>query len=159
MTFAPGEDLGQNLGSLFEVRDSGGRVVAGAGFMEAYNTRFRSSRHTLQFFLRPQKDADSFTVKRLPHPDLGTGVYLFDSNENLFAWTSEKNNSVRRWNTAVKKWQPRVAPQNPVIRSGDGIMQLGSGSLIFSNGQVRFNGRQILAPAGQGSYFNFYYAH
>ncbi|MFP6575184.1 MAG: hypothetical protein VB912_08540 [Pirellulaceae bacterium] len=158
MTFAPGEDLGQNLGSLFEVRDSGGRVVAGAGFMEAYNTRFRSSRHTLQFFLRPQKDADSFSVKRLPHPDLGTGVYLFDSNENLFAWTSEKNNSVRRWNAAVNKWQPRVAPQNPVIRSGDGIMQLGSGSLIFSNGQVRFNGRQILAPAGQGSYFNFYYA-
>ncbi|MFP6672236.1 MAG: hypothetical protein VB857_12545, partial [Pirellulaceae bacterium] len=63
MTFAPGEDLGQNLGSLFEVRDSGGRVVAGAGFMEAYNTRFRSSRHTVQFFLRPQKDADSFSVK------------------------------------------------------------------------------------------------
>ena len=32
MTFAPGEDVGQKLGSLFEVHDAQGRVVAGAGF-------------------------------------------------------------------------------------------------------------------------------
>ena len=158
MTFAAGDDLGQNFGSLFEIRDTSGHVVAGAGFMESYNTRFRSSRHTLQFFVRPDQDANHFRVKRLPHPDLGTGVYLFDNDQQLFAWTSKKNNSVRRWNVLKKQWQSVVAPQQPLIRSGDGIMQLGSGTLVFSNGQATFNGKQILAPAKQGSYANFYYA-
>ena len=158
MTFDPGEDLGQNLGSLFEIRDAVGRVVAGAGFMEVYNTRFRGSRHTLQFFVRPAKEADKFTVKRLPHPDLGTGVYLYDHNAQLFAWTSEKSNAVRQWQPTDQRWQPRPVAESSAIRSGEGIMQLGSGTLIFSNGQASFNGRQILAPAKQGSYSNFYYA-
>ena len=58
-----GQDRGQNFGSLFEVRDSKDRVIAGAGFMEVYNTRFRSDRHTLQFFLRPEKDVDRFEIR------------------------------------------------------------------------------------------------
>ncbi len=157
MSFAPGEDVGQKLGSLFEVHDAQGRVVAGAGFMEVYNTRFRGSRHTLQFFVRPAKEADKFTVKRLPHPDLGTGVYLYDHKAQLFAWTSQKSNAVRQWQSTSQQWQPRPTTA-PVIRSGEGIMQLGSGAMIFSNGQVSFNGRQILAPAKQGNYANFYYA-
>ena len=138
MTFAPGEDLGQNLGSLFEIRDAAGRVVAGAGFMEVYNTRFRGSRHTLQFFVRPAKEADKFTVKRLPHPDLGTGVYLYDHKAKLFAWTSQKSNAVRQWQATDERWQPRPVAEAPAIRGGEGIMQLGSGTLIFSNGQVQF---------------------
>ncbi|MFP6620318.1 MAG: hypothetical protein VB877_13300 [Pirellulaceae bacterium] len=159
VTFDPGKDLGQNFGSLFEVRDAKGQVVAGAGFMEVYNTRFRSNRHTVQFFLRPDQDTERFTVKRLPHPNLGTGVYLFDNNQRLFAWTSEKNNSVRRWNDTDQQWQTRLgnAPA-PMIRSGDGIMQVGSGTLVFSNGQATFEGKQILSAPKQGSYFNFYYA-
>ena len=32
MSFAPGEDVGQKLGSLFEVHDAQGRVVAGRQF-------------------------------------------------------------------------------------------------------------------------------
>ena len=64
-----GKDLGQNFGSLFEVRDAQGRVVAGAGFMAAYNTRFRMDRHTLQFFVRPPEGEGRFTLKRLPRPD------------------------------------------------------------------------------------------
>lgn len=159
VTFDPGKDVGQHFGSLFEVRDAKGQVVAGAGFMEAYNTRFRSSRHTVQFFVRPDRDTERFTVKRLPHPDLGTGTYLFDHNQQLFAWTSIKSNAYRGWNQADQQWQTRLENKSaPVIRSGDGIMQVGSGTLVFSNGQATFQGKQILSPPRQGSYLNFYYA-
>ena len=65
-----GRDGGQPFGSLFEARDAKGRLVAGAGFEEVYNTRFRSNRHTVQFFVRPAKGGDRFRIERLPHPDM-----------------------------------------------------------------------------------------
>ena len=47
-----GQDAGQSFGTLFEARDATGRIVGGAGFQDVYNTRFRTGRHTLQFFVR-----------------------------------------------------------------------------------------------------------
>ena len=47
-----GKDLGQNLGTVFEARDSDGQVLFGAGFMGLFNTHFRMDRWTLQFFVR-----------------------------------------------------------------------------------------------------------
>jgi hypothetical protein len=153
-----GQDRGQNFGSLFEVRDSKGRVVAGAGFMEVYNTRFRSDRHTLQFFVRPDKETARFTTERLPHPDLDCGIYLLDLNQKLYAWSSVRNNSVRLWDTVTRKWNDAPIPKTGRVRSGDGIMRLGDGVLTFTANQVAFNDRIILSPPELGRYYNFYYA-
>lgn len=154
-----GKDRGQSFGSLFEARDERGRVVAGAGFADVYNTRFRSDRHTLQFFVRPRKDADKFVVQRLPHPDLDCGVYLFGLNGQLFTWSSVRNNSVRRWDVGTKTWKNATPPKTGRIRSGDGVMRLGTGLLTFGNNRAVYNNRQILAPPKTGRYYNFYYAH
>ena len=153
-----GDDRGQSFGSLFEARDAKGRVVAGAGFADVYNTRFRSGRQTLQFFVRPEKNKTQFTVQRLPHPDLDCGVYLFGLDSKLFAWSSVRNNSVRVWNARDKKWKDAAAPKTGGIRSGDGLMRLGNGLLIFSDNRVTYNGREILSPPPKGRYYNFYYA-
>ena len=48
-----GQDVGQNLGSLFQARDAAGKVVAGAGYLGAFNTDARSDRHALQVFVKP----------------------------------------------------------------------------------------------------------
>lgn len=154
-----GKDRGQSFGSLFEARDERGRVVAGAGFVDVYNTRFRNDRHTLQFFVRPQSDSRNFAVERLPHPDLDCGVYLFDLNGQLFTWSSVRNNSVRRWDAIIKKWKDAAPPKTGLIRSGDGVMRLGTGILAFGNNRAVYNDRQILAPPETGRYYNFYYAH
>jgi hypothetical protein len=153
-----GQDRGQNFGSLFEVRDSKGRVVAGAGFMEVYNTRFRSDRHTLQFFVRPEKEADRFATERYPHPDLDCGVYLFGMNQKLYAWSSVRSNSVRLWDGGNQKWNDAPIPKTGRVRSGDGMMRLGDGILTFTGNQVAFNDRIILKPPKLGRYYNFYYA-
>jgi hypothetical protein len=155
-----GQDLGQNFGSLFEVRNSEGQVIAGAGFMEVYNTRFRSDRHTLQFFVRPEKEQDvnGFATTRLPHPDLDCGIYLFDLNQSLYAWSSVRNNSMRLWNSRSHEWADAVVPTTGKIRSGDGIMRLGTGTLTFTNNRVAYNDHEILSPPKLGKYYNFYYA-
>ncbi len=151
-----GHDLGQNFGSLFEARDGQGRLVAGAGFMEAYNTRFRGDRHTVQFFVRPRA-ASQFKIERLPHPDMDCGIYLFDLNQQLYTWTNARNNRVKRWDAATRKW---ILDRSHVggLSSGDGAMKLGKGLLVFRGNQARFGDRIILKPPARGRYYNFYYA-
>ena len=151
-----GRDLGQNFGSLFEVRDRDGQLVAGAGFMEAYNTRFRGERHTVQFFVRP-KAADQFKIERLPHPDMDCGIYLFDINQRLYTWTNARSNRVKRWDAVARKW---ILERSHVggLSSGDGAMKLGKGLLVFRGSQAQFGDRVILKPPARGRYYNFYYA-
>jgi hypothetical protein len=154
-----GEDLGQSFGSIFEARDKQGRLVAGAGFMDAYNTRFRSDRHTIQLFVRHDALGSEFTVKRLPHPDLDCGVYLLDFDENLYAWTTVRDNSVRLWDDSSRLWIKKLPPRVDAITSGDGAMRLGKGILVFSANRVWFDDRLILDRPEKGRYYNFYYAH
>ena len=47
-----GEDRGQNLGTLFETRDGSGRLVCGAGFPAAYQTRRIVNNRALEFYAR-----------------------------------------------------------------------------------------------------------
>ena len=44
-----GADLGQCFGSLCEARTDDNSLVVGAGFQNAYNTRYRADRHAIQF--------------------------------------------------------------------------------------------------------------
>ena len=153
-----GTDCGQSFGSLFEIRNGEGRVVAGAGFADVYNTRFRTGRRTLQFFVRPERDEASFEVERLPHPDLDCGVYLCEFDHQIYAWSSVRGNSVRKWDAKSRTWIKELPPGMKALRSGDGLMRLGEGRLVFSENEAWFNDRQILSAPEVGGYFNFYYA-
>lgn len=154
-----GKDRGQSFGSLFEARDANGRGVCGAGFADVYNTRFRTDRHTLQFFVRPVTKSTEIRYTRIVHPDLDTGVYLFDRDQKLYAWSSIRGNSTRRWNAKNRKWRDAHETATGRIRSGDGVMKVGNGVLTFGNNRAVYNGRQILAPPKAGRYYCFYYAH
>ncbi|MAV37326.1 MAG: hypothetical protein CMJ59_17940 [Planctomycetaceae bacterium] len=159
-----GDDLGQNFGSLFEARDGQGRLVAGAGFQEVYNTRFRSNRHSLQFFIRPARKAETFHIERLPHPDLDCGIYLFELDGQLHAWTGARSNRVKRWDPKRRRWESDLQVAGG-LGSGDGVMRIGRGLLVFKNSAATFTDafdgtqrRTILAPPAVGRYYNFYYA-
>jgi len=151
MTVDLGQDRGQSFGSLFEVRDKANRVVAGAGFLDVYNTRFRNNRHTLQFFVRPSKSPNQYSVSRLPHPDLDCGVYLLDLNQKIRAWSRAGKDSVRLWDAESQKWSDAPIPQTGQVRSGDGVMRVGRGTLTFTGNQVAYNGHVILNPPKQGT--------
>jgi len=154
-----GEDLGQSLGSLLEVVDEDGTVVAGAGFSDVYNTRFRSDRYTLQFFVRPGSGRDDYTVTRLPHPGLGTGIYLMDMDQQVFSWTSAMGDGLRLWDPEARTWTVDPRPGNQSIASGGGQMRLAGEVLRFRRGEVSYQGRTILEGPEEGYYYNFYYAH
>ena len=152
-----GRDGGQPFGSLFEARDAKGRLVAGAGFEEVYNTRFRSNRHTVQFFVRPAKGGDRFRIERLPHPDMDCGIYLFELDGRVHAWTNARGNRVKRWDPKGRRWETKLDGVGG-LGSGDGVMRIGRGLLVFRGSTATFDGRVILKPPPRGRYYNFYYA-
>ena len=113
-----GPDRGQNFGTLFEVTDAAGRVVAGAGFAGVYNTQPRGDRELLQVFVRPAGAARAWEIERLPAIDSpATGFYPFGMRGNLYIHNrSEKGRlptdpTVYRWDGAGRKWvgEPGVA--------------------------------------------------
>ena len=81
-----GPDYGQSFGSLFEGTTADGNFVIGAGFPNAYNTRYRANRHSVQFFIRPVHGNRPLKVKQLPRPtDNLTGAYLFERAGSIYS--------------------------------------------------------------------------
>ncbi len=146
-----GRDVGQSPGSLFEVTTADGRFVLGAGFCDVWNTRFRTDRDAVQFFVRPTSGERQFTTERLPRPLAEHGAYMFDFGGELFAAIDATSGPTRAWDADDGSWESR----DIVARSR---MRLGDGLLAFGKSRVWYDGEPILDAPERGSYGCFYYA-
>lgn len=153
-----GKDRGQNIGSLFEVKDEAGRVIAGAGFPSVYNTRFRMDRHAIQFFASPPERSSEFRLQRIPRPDDHCGLYMFDFGGRLYAINEAAGGPFQAWEPSAGSWIPAAGPVEGLQSSNDGVVRVGAGTLRFSNGSVMYDGRTILRAPDAGRFANFYYA-
>ncbi|NLC58358.1 MAG: hypothetical protein GX774_16110 [Armatimonadetes bacterium] len=152
-----GKDRGQNLGSLFEARDSQGRAFLGAGFVGVYNTLFRTDRHTLQFYFRPGEGGDQFSIEPLPRPSEDAGAYLFDLDGALYAWGYVHDLAVRRWQG--DRWEVDASFDRERIRLGDVRMRVGKGLLELAQSTIRYEGKVVVPPPEEGAYHHLYYAN
>lgn len=151
VTIDRGEDLGQSFGSLFEAESADGRFILGAGFSNAYNTRYRANRHAVQFYIRPVKESRQLEVKQLPRPtDHLTGAYLFERGGNIYSTYG----GLQQWNAARNRWEPG-ADKGGTQES----MRLGHGVLTFGHSRVLWNDSVILEPPAEGTYQLFFYAN
>lgn len=151
------EDLGQNPGTLFEARDSDGRVVFGAGFAGLYNTFFRMDRWTLQFFVRGGDN--SCTFEKLPPPSDDGGNYMFDFDGRVYQYSPYQDCTARWWDDAAGSWQVDESFGIGETMRGEGKMRVAGRILQFKNGEVLYDGEIILSAAADGFFHNFYYAH
>ncbi len=151
VTVDRGQDVGQCFGSLFEAKTSDGSLVIGAGFQNAYNTRYRADRHAIQFFIRPTDGRREMGVEELPRPtDTLTGSYLFAKDGTVYSTYG----GLKSWNEETSSWRS-VAGQGGTHET----MRVGSGTLAFGDSRVSWNGREILSPPPEGCYQLFYYAN
>ncbi len=138
-----GADKGQNFGSLFEVRGADGQVVAGAGFLGAYNTQPRSDRHQLQVFVRGANASREWQIERLPDvPSDACGYYPFVLEGQAYLISrSGLDARVWRWDEASSAW-----------KAADDVLpyteQVGDGRLAVSSAQVTYKGRILLDLSG-----------
>jgi hypothetical protein len=151
-----GEDLGQNFGTLFEVRDDSGRAIIGAGFPGIYNTGMRLDRFALQFYVRPPGDVTP-AKELLPRSNAGAHQSVQDGDGRLFAWTYSGDRTVRTWEGGEWRDDPTLDPQRAAF--GDGFMRVGDGLLVWQGGQASYDGQLVLPRATEGTYQCLYYAH
>ena len=151
VTLDRGPDFGQAFGSLFEVASDDGQLMIGAGFQNAYNTRYRADRHAVQFYIRPTSGERPYQMTELPRPSKTlVGSYLFGRDGKVYSTYG-----------GLKKWQPKSSDWAAAESPGGTheTMRLGGGLLTFGASRVRYNGRSILEPPKQGSYQLFFYAN
>lgn len=150
-----GPDRGQNFGTLFEVRDDKGQVLAGAGFLGAYNTQSRSDRTLLQVYVRSPQDSIDWHVERLPRvPGQATGYYPFSIDGELYVHDrggrgGENEPAVHRFDETKGRWigEPGMAPYS---------MRVAGKMLVVTGESVDFDGKRLLEPA-PGARFGEYY--
>ena len=151
VTVDRGQDVGQCFGSLFETRSADGKLVIGAGFQNAYNTRYRADRHAVQFFIRPVDGDRELTVEELPRPtDNLTGAYLFGRDGRVYSTYG----GLKVWSPDAKNWQPVTE-----VGGTSESMRVGNGTLTFGDSRVTWNGEAVLDPPEKGSYQLFFYAN
>ena len=118
-----GKDVGQNFGSLFEARDAEGRVVAGAGYLGAFNTDSRSDRRALQVFVRPPGAEIKDSIEALPLVTTDGGVYLYPQDGKLYARSrGGKDTGLRVWDETSGTWQPDNTTDPLGVYLGDGLL-------------------------------------
>lgn len=150
-----GPDVGQNFGTLFEVRDSAGRVIMGAGFPGIYNTCTRLDRYQLQLYIRPV-EATRASRELLPRACPTSQQSVQDCDGRLYAWSYGADRTVRCWDG--RSWQQTDLLDPQGNEFGDGFLRVAGRLLVFQQGQTWYDGRLILPRAAEGSYRTFYYA-
>lgn len=151
VTIDRGQDVGQCFGSLFEARSDDGKLVIGAGFQNAYNTRYRADRHAVQFFVRPVDGERELAVEELPRPtDNLTGAYLFGRDGRVYSTFG----GLKVWNVEATSWDPVTE-----VGGTSETMRVGNGTLTFGDSRVTWNGEAVLDPPEKGSYQLFFYAN
>jgi hypothetical protein len=151
VTIDRGRDLGQSFGSLFEATSEDGTLVFGAGFQNAYNTRYRADRHAVQFFIRPASGDREMKTEELPRPNNKlVGSYLFGRDGTVYSTYG----GLKSWESESQSWHD--------AKDAGGTnesMRVGNATLTFGSSTVTFNGRTILEPPDEGRYQLFFYAN
>lgn len=133
-----GPDRGQNIGTLFEVRDEEGHAIAGAGFLGAYNTYFPADRHTLHAFVLPPGADTPATSRRVSYPSPSPHHYLFDIGDAVYATDRGAPPSMVRWNPDAASWE---APEEPVALS----FPIGNARLALATNHAALDGREVFS--------------
>ena len=150
VTIDRGRDLGQGFGSLFEGVSEDGSLVFGAGFQNAYNTRYRADRHAVQFFIRPASGRRELATEELPRPNNLCGAYLFGRDGTVYSTYG----GLKAWNQTSRTWQESAGTGGTHETA-----RVGNGTLTFGDSTVRFDGQTIIGPPEKGSYQLFFYAN
>jgi hypothetical protein len=148
-----GRDVGQNFGSLFEARDADGKVVAGAGYLGAYNTQARSDRRLLHFYVTTPEPG-AFTPVALPRVNDNAGVYLYEYDNRLFAKSrGGPDGKLRVWDAETRTWRLETDTVPFSIHVGHGV-------LTGSSRGMAYNGQSVLEiEDGSGILAEPYYAN
>jgi hypothetical protein len=138
-----GEDLGQGLGSLFEVLDKEGKVILGAGFNDIHSTYLRDNNRILDFYYRGKDVKRIFERLLKPFSHEYNGSRLLLDGDNLLTYFREGNpvslTSIRSDGTA----QPYTGISKEDQDAFYGLQYVNNRRMVFHSYHVTYDGQEI----------------
>jgi hypothetical protein len=155
-TIGFGEDHGQNYGTIYELHDRSGQLIAGAGFTGAYGTNIRGERLMLHVFFRSPSSADSIKIETMPAvPGDASGFHVFTRQGKLYAFDragfGTRGEKLWKWDERSRVWQPSDwnAPYSTLV-AGRWLSVLPEA--IF------YDGKEVLRPKRMSQFGVAYFA-
>lgn len=165
LRFEPGPDLGQSVGTLFEIKSSETDVILGAGFDDAHSTYMRDNNRQLIFYFKsptpesitaPQGEIALTVVKPIGKP--------FDAENNAARLQVDGDTLVAVGNYGRRApyltpdgnggWKPIEAEWAAQADTYGGVQFVNNGRLIFENERITYNGEAIYTSTlGAGRYY------
>jgi hypothetical protein len=146
-------ERGENWGSLFEIVNSTGKPIAGAGYLGAYNTFPRSDRDELHVFVRSPDPQAEWRIEPMPRIEsTATGFYPFQVGGEIYV--SPRNGSdprVHHWDDTTNGWQ--VVDDVP-----NGSERVAGKNLHVSSDKVTWDGGVVLEPGAPYRFGEHYFA-
>lgn len=138
-----GEDRGQSLGTLFEMRD-GDKVVMGAGFENSSNTYFSGNNRVLDFYILNGAEPEITSLGN-PFPKAANNSHIFNWQNRLYAYNLRGvDNSLYFYDPEGKSWV--ADSSNPFNQNSDlmNIQFIDNKPLLFFRKGIEYNGKRIM---------------
>ena len=136
-------DNGDSLGTVFEVQDQAGKILAGAGFERSFNTKAGSNHRLVTFYTRRQGEPELVDLGR-PFQEY-TNVRLFSYGGRLIAYPYEAAGQPLQYSFERKLWEAIDLP--PLMTEAWGyiaaIQNVGGSLLVFHAHGVTFDARAV----------------
>lgn len=160
-----GADAGQSLGSLFEARDSAGKVRFGAGFDEGHSTYIRDNARQIVFYCKPPKAPVTVSPVSTPYgPEYNATRTLADKH-GLVVFSRFGTPAGFRSLDAEGRLQPYTPEWAPDDSGFCGLQYVNDRPLVFFSNRITYDGQavytsdrgSILCYYAKGSLFIFHY--
>lgn len=139
-----GQDDGASLGTIFEVRDQAGNIIAGAGFERSFNTMAGSNHRLISFFT--QREGTS-TLHDLGRPfGEHSSIRLFSYAGKLIAYPRDEEVHPRQFDAESNIWKPADLTELASGKYGyvKAIQAAYDTLLVFHTQAVTFDGKPII---------------
>lgn len=157
LRFEPGVDGGQGMGSLFELRNTKGQVVLGAGFDDAHSTYMRDNNRQIIFYYRAPEPTTTIVSLRKPFGPENNGTRLQVDGGELVAFF--RYGSPVQLQTPVDGggWSPVTAPWTADAAGYCGTQWVNNKRMIFQNDSILYDGAAIYTAERSGG--RYFYDH
>lgn len=154
LNFQPGTDLGQSLGTLFELKDAEGQVVLGAGFDDAHSTYMRDNNRQLVFYYKSPAPEATIVPMGKPFDAENNAARLQVDGDVLVAVGNYGRRAPYLTPDGNGGWKPIEAEWAAQADTYGGVQFVNNGRLIFENQRITCNGEAIYTSTlGAGRYY------
>lgn len=154
LNFQPGTDLGQSLGTLFELKDADGKVVLGAGFDDAHSTYMRDNNRQLVFYYKSPTPETTVTPIGKPFDAETNAARLQVDGDTLVAVGNYGRRAPYLTPDGDGSWKPIEAEWAAQAETYGGVQFVNNGRLIFENERIMYDGETIYTSTlGAGRYY------